>query len=464
MRKILLILFLCLHWVARGQTGFEYRYWFDGQSEICQEGTSQEAAWDMQIDVAQLSDGLHFLHYQVTESDTLHSPVRTALFVKKRVKEETHDFTVYCYINDSLWTEQNITAEGGIIDWNLDVSSLKTDALHSMMLMMKDPEGDVVTTKQTFFLRAKTTEELGRLACFYTLDGGKTLQEGGIFQDKGFNFDVDITALNDGLHQLMCLLVDDEGTVVRSCTYNFIKRHDARLRYDYWVNDDVANLRTVEANHVKPYRLMDMLEVGSYPIRPHNFHYEVEDGTPYIYGQNELHLRLYNGHGDYAEESCTFIDGASRKEVVPMAVLQRGKTRTDATPGQDEIRWYQVNAVSGDSLVFRVSQAATLQLFSPTGTKLLDVTGEAMKEVSCVIAEDGACYVALHTVTGTAVETSIGLDVLNPTGIRPAVVRQLVDVYNLQGVRIKSQVPMERIRQELQRGIYIINGKKFVVK
>ena len=64
MRKILLILFLCLHWVARGQTGFEYRYWFDGQSEICQEGTSQEAAWDMQIDVVQLSDGLHFLHYQ----------------------------------------------------------------------------------------------------------------------------------------------------------------------------------------------------------------------------------------------------------------------------------------------------------------------------------------------------------------------------------------------------------------
>lgn len=41
---------------------------------------------------------------------------------------------------------------------------------------------------------------------------------------------------------------------------------------------------------------------------------------------------------------------------------------------------------------------------------------------------------------------------------------KLVDVYTLQGVRIKSQVPMERIRQELQRGIYIINGKKFVVK
>lgn len=463
MRKhILLILFLCLHCVARGQTGYDYRYWFDGQIASGQQGTSASPAWDMQIDVSALADGLHFLHYQVTVSDTLYSPVHTAFFMKNPVGHES--YTCFCYINDTLWHQQEVSTDGGLMDWSLDVNPLSADRLHSMLVLVKTPTGEVTSTKQAFFWRAKTTAELKDMTCFYTLDGGKTLLEGGVFQDKGFSFDVDIQTLNEGLHQLMCLLVDEHGVVVRTCSYNFIKQHDTYVRYDYWVNDDVANLRTVEARPVKPYHLIDMLEVGSYPLRSADFHFEVEDDVPYVYAKNDLHVRFYNSRGDYAEESCTFIDGASRKEVVPMAVLQRGKTRTDATPGQDEIRWYQVNAVSGDSLVFRVSQAATLQLFSPTGAKLLDVTGEAMKEVSCAIAEDGACYVALHTVTGTAVETSIGLDVLNPTGIRPAVVRQLVDVYNLQGVRIKSQVPMERIRQELQRGIYIINGKKFVVK
>ncbi|MBR3896119.1 MAG: hypothetical protein IKJ42_03735 [Bacteroidaceae bacterium] len=464
MRKILLILFLCLHWVARGQTGFEYRYWFDGQSEIWQEGTSQEAAWDMQIDVAQLSDGLHFLHYQVTESDTLHSPVRTALFVKKRVKEEMHDFTVYCYINDSLWTEQNLTAEGGLIDWNLDVNTLKAETLHSMLVVMKLPDGKVVATKQAFFMRAKTAEELGELTCFYSLDGGKTIREGGILQDKGFCFDVDIESLNDGLHQLLCMLVDDEGTVIRTCTYHFIKQRDTNLRYDYWVNDDMANLRTVVANHVKPYHLMDMLEVGTYPIRSMDFHFEVEEGTPYIYGKNDLHVRVYNSQGGYAEESCMFIDGASRKEVIPMAELQHGEIRTDATPAQNEIHWYQVKTVCGDSLVFNISQAANLQVFSPTGARLLDVSGEEAKQAGCAIAEDGVCYVALHDVTGTATETAIGLNILNPTGINTVVARQLVDVYNLQGIRVKSQIPMERIKQELPRGIYIINGKKMLIR
>jgi hypothetical protein len=40
----------------------------------------------------------------------------------------------------------------------------------------------------------------------------------------------------------------------------------------------------------------------------------------------------------------------------------------------------------------------------------------------------------------------------------------LVNVYSLQGVMIKSQVPVSTLEEELSSGIYIINGKKFMVK
>lgn len=40
----------------------------------------------------------------------------------------------------------------------------------------------------------------------------------------------------------------------------------------------------------------------------------------------------------------------------------------------------------------------------------------------------------------------------------------LVDVYTLQGIRIKTQIPMEELERELPRGIYLVNGKKFIVK
>ena len=39
-----------------------------------------------------------------------------------------------------------------------------------------------------------------------------------------------------------------------------------------------------------------------------------------------------------------------------------------------------------------------------------------------------------------------------------------VDVYTLEGVRIKIQLPVQDIFKELQRGIYLIEGQKVVVK
>ncbi len=49
-------------------------------------------------------------------------------------------------------------------------------------------------------------------------------------------------------------------------------------------------------------------------------------------------------------------------------------------------------------------------------------------------------------------------------GIETVVTNRLVDVYTLQGVMMKRQIPVEELEQELPGGIYIVNGKKMVVK
>ena len=49
-------------------------------------------------------------------------------------------------------------------------------------------------------------------------------------------------------------------------------------------------------------------------------------------------------------------------------------------------------------------------------------------------------------------------------GIESVIANNRVDVYNLNGVMIKSQVPVSTLEEKLSSGIYIINGKKFVVK
>lgn len=40
----------------------------------------------------------------------------------------------------------------------------------------------------------------------------------------------------------------------------------------------------------------------------------------------------------------------------------------------------------------------------------------------------------------------------------------LVDVYSVLGVRVKAQVPLRNLKAELSRGIYIVNGRKVVIK
>ena len=49
-------------------------------------------------------------------------------------------------------------------------------------------------------------------------------------------------------------------------------------------------------------------------------------------------------------------------------------------------------------------------------------------------------------------------------GIEAVVSSKLVDVYTLQGVMVKRQISIDELKNELPAGIYIVNGKKFVVK
>ena len=49
-------------------------------------------------------------------------------------------------------------------------------------------------------------------------------------------------------------------------------------------------------------------------------------------------------------------------------------------------------------------------------------------------------------------------------GIDSIVLDRLVDVFTLQGVRVKSQISLDQILHELPAGIYIVNGRKMLVK
>ncbi len=49
-------------------------------------------------------------------------------------------------------------------------------------------------------------------------------------------------------------------------------------------------------------------------------------------------------------------------------------------------------------------------------------------------------------------------------GIEAVLADRLVDVYTLQGVMIKRQISIEKLKDGLEKGLYIVNGKKMIIR
>ena len=360
-------------------------------------------SWD--LDVASLPIGLHPLRLQVNDPDGTTVSVEQSFFVRNHLNGDT--YTAQCYVGDSLYNEQVLPSEGGLLDWNLDVASLPR-GLHPLRLQVNDSKGTILSVAQSFFWREHTDDERGHERCFYTVDGGRTINEAPEVAEGGYQFDVDLSPLNEGIHQLLCLIVSEEGEVLHSCNRFFMVSRPKVLRYEYWVNDDTLNTKNIIAQPMEPYKMMEMLDVDVYPIRPASFHFTMEDGKPYIYAKNNLNVKFYSTNGACVTDGRAYADVRTRREVSDALLLEAYKPRTDATPEADSIRWYKLQAYANSSLTLLVSQPCTVQLFSPEGEELQYVSGEeSVDSIRCHISADGTYYVALHSVTGDDVQTTI---------------------------------------------------------
>ena len=387
MRKYIFLLLLLLHRAVFGQ-GYEYCYWLDDRSDERHYGTSATSQWSLQLDVADLSETLHHLHVQVKDTAGRWSSPRSTLFLRVPLVKD---------IKARYWFDNKAIIEATVTNGaqSIDVSGL-SDGLHFFHYQVKGSGGAYSPVRTSLFLKSPVTADL---TARYWFDDGKTTETTVTSGVQSIN----VSGLSQGLHFFHYQIKGSGGAYspVRTALFINNKRGDI-VRYDYWVNNDTENLR-VKAGLPSDslYCLNDSLEVESYPIRPEAFHFEVNEGTPYIYGKNKLHARFYNSNSAFAEDSAMYIDGGSRREVTDVLPLEAYTPRTDATPEADSIRWYRLVAYASSRPVLLVSQSCTVQLFSPEGEELLYASGEAATDtLKCNASSDGYYYVALHSVTG----------------------------------------------------------------
>lgn len=407
-----------------------FHCWFDGDGSTMQSGFAVGSM--AEIDVSGLSDGLHLIHIQADgETPTA---VHTYYFLKQPQTQGTEHMTLVCSIDNKPYKQQRVTNTGGAIVWDIDTDSLQ-QGLHSIQIEAVTQSGAASASYNNFFLRSPMQREIEAMKLYYFVDNKEAGISESPYNGKGFHFNADVSHLTDGLHCLAYYLSDGSGTTTRINSQYFWKiplGGNGIMRYDYWLNEnDEDKMSATFAERKEDISLISLLPVPSYPIRSSCFHFELTSGKPTIYAKNDFHLRFYDASYRFTDVQKQFVDYSVSEPIEKFTPLTSGQREWKNVPQENKIHWFTAQATRGDSLSVKTTQAATIQIFSPTGQEVYSASGSSsINYGGCHAQEDGTFYIALHDVTGTSSST-IGLDYEHID--RYAILRQDVNVVGNEG-------------------------------
>ena len=379
-----------------------WRCWFDNDFATVQEGNNVDNT--LLLDVTRIADGYHTLHIQIDGGSGAVSVPITKGFIKIPQTIGVEDYTCLCMVDDKLFRQERVHAGRGIVEWNLDVSQLP-QGFHRMFVQIVTPSGAASNTYESFFLRETTRAEFGEMKCVYAIDGAEFYTEAGTMANGTYHFDLDVASLDDGLHRIAYMLSNGKGVTTKTQSQFFIKTPlggNGITEYWYWLNEqDEEQVKKITLpERQDPFSLITLLPVEGQPVRSKLFQFLIKDNSPIVYAKNDIHIRFYDAAGRFKDVTKQFVDESVKKEVEPVGDLQTTQTFPKVT--ENDILWYTMKAAPGDTVAFKLSQTATLQVFSPSGKEVFKTSESASMQWGGIHTwEDGTYYVAMHDVTGS---------------------------------------------------------------
>ncbi len=355
------------------------------------------------LDVSDLPIGFHKLQVRAFLENGSSTTNCEAFFLRTAMPSELDAITCVCSIDGEVFKQERMEATNGSALWQLDVSELPI-GFHRLQLRAVMENGASTSIREAFFLRNAMDSELNALSCVFSIDGlpYKTIESG--VQDGVFHCELDVAELTDGLHKVAYTLTDGKGAQTAVKSQYFIKTPvggNSIKKYQYWVNDndDMAHV-VVQEEVTDPLKLITLLPIEPQPLRSNLFQFDIKDGKPMMYAKNEIHLRFFDAAGRFTDASDQYVDYQVGQEVKPVGELLA--TQTFAKIAENDIRWYTMQAAPGDTVAFKLSQPATMQLFAPSGEEVFKTSESASVNWNGMHTwEKGTYYLAVHDVTGS---------------------------------------------------------------
>lgn len=440
-------------------TATKYRYWFDDNDSTAIEGTTNGGHVEILADAATLTTGIHTLHYQIAGAESGESTVHTALFTKLPTFNKLGNIV---YIDDKLQDGYTASAKGdSVVHLDIDAEHLDL-GLHTIEARMIDDGGGVSQSAKSFFLKVPTAQDLASMKAYYFVDGSPINKEANVIEQGVAHVDLDMTSLQDGIHSITFLMSNDKGMATVAGSSMFLKESRGIRSYSWWINDDKDNGFTKTFNSAQSsVELMESLDPPRYPVRATKFEFTVEDSVPVAYAVNTFNFAFTDMVGNTEASQFDYIDLAAREVVVAKPIASGVSEATGNLP-EDSIAWYKFIGQDGDSISLKANSACVIQVFLPTGEEAKHMEGDSATIAwSANLAANGVYYIAVHSPA--TLGGNINVDFYQKTD-NPAVSVKSATITPKPERNVVYDLSGRRVYGKLQPGIYIINGKKVLIR
>ncbi len=308
--------FLSSSWL-NAQSVTEYEYWIDHHTAEAGRGGVENGLVDFNVDVSSLSDGIHTFSLRIRDDEDRWSIPYTRLFYKVSKPQEQGVVVYEYYIDDETDKRTSVVTDGGLVDFNTDVSSLSS-GLHKLSLRTQDSGGRWSTPHIQYFYYVAPPRQtsLARVE-YYWDDNCASRQTVSLGNSGVFSEDLDVSGFSDGLHKLFVRVQDTDSVWSTPYCRLFYKEGEARIiGYEYWFNKGYEE-RKFEP--IEPVTVYDMKNVHVDVTPVWNLSGEDSEETP----ENTFHIRFKNSKGQWSELiSHVFTKGQLQMDIADYEILK----------------------------------------------------------------------------------------------------------------------------------------------
>ena len=359
---------------SSGAGELTYKCWFDNNFDSLQSGSVGNGV--VLLETSWLETGIHTVNV-IVERGGIASYINSYSFLKLDELFSQDDITSatfkYWFDGDIASAQSGNVADGAVL---LETAGLES-GLHTIDVIVEINGIHSFVSSYMFYklddaLSAGASGEA--LSYSYWFDEDFSQRRTGTLSNGNLILETD--SLPAGIHYLNIQV--NNSTPSALSRHLFYKEPIGGLgvcKYEYWLNEDFSSRTAVEVNPPSAdFELVSLMPMDTVAFNPMSMYFDENEGDPIVYAQNKIHFRFWNNLDFFSDTVKTYVDMTVSRFVIA-DTIERNTTELIPTPSGEDIHWFLLHSEIGDSIAFKADKGCALQLFTPSGERVMSSSG-----------------------------------------------------------------------------------------